>query len=93
MIINNQINEEIKKLNSLIKTARHMILKGTITDISAIKNNTHKICELMKIDNSKKNLIITLEKLIDNLDFLALDLVKTFGWLAGDCPKQTDSEQ
>ncbi|MGD9637707.1 MAG: hypothetical protein AB7U85_01440 [Alphaproteobacteria bacterium] len=85
----NQISEEINKLNSLIKTARNMTLKGTIADISAIKNNAVKLCDLIVSSESKKALSAQLEKIIENLDFLTLDLNHTFGWLNNN--KKTDT--
>ena len=81
MTIKNQISEEITKLNSLIKTARKMTVKGTIADITAIKNNVIKICDLIHLSDSKNTLIVPMEKLIENLDFLTNDLVKNFSWL------------
>ena len=81
MTIKNQISEEITKLNSLIKTARKMTVKGTIADITAIKNNVIKICDLIHLSDSKNALIVPMEKLIENLDFLTNDLIKNFSWL------------
>ena len=92
MPIKAQISEEIKKLESLIKTARNMTLKGTIADISAIKNNVAKLCDLTKSYDSQKTLVTPIEKLIENLDFLAIDLTKTFGWLGGESVEDYDKE-
>ena len=82
--MNEKINlvEEATKLSSLIATARKLAAAGTLADITALASNSQKLCEFAiraPQNEETKNL---LNRLLDELDSLALDLKNAFNWLS-----------
>lgn len=76
-----KIQEEIKKVDSLIHTARKMLGEGLMADFTSIREKVATICkQAKKLEKEKNKKIIkpSLEELIFKMDRLSEELTCSF---------------
>ncbi len=69
----NATREELEKATSLVGTARRLLAKGTMVDLSALEGKIRLVCtEIQAMDKSQgRPLMPAMESLIADLDRLA----------------------
>ena len=75
------IRSELTRIESLIVAAGRLIGEGRLIDLSALEGRTHAACDAAVAleDETSRDLLPDLERIISNLDTLAEQLANRFG--------------
>ncbi|MCK5295426.1 MAG: hypothetical protein KAJ75_00925 [Alphaproteobacteria bacterium] len=73
-----EIYNDILKVKALISTSRTLLSKGNLIDIGALEDKIRLVCEkiLESPAENKTDLRLSMEKILESMDFLAEDLHK-----------------